>query len=54
MMLPVNWTGRPGEFWALSPNVTEGGLFDGWGRRVTRFPADGTSGFVHRRAGSDR
>jgi rhamnogalacturonan endolyase len=41
MMLPVNWTGRPGEFWALSPHPVEGGLFDGWGRRVLRFPADG-------------
>ena len=41
MMLPVNWTGRPGEYWALSANVVEGGLFDGWGRRVVRFPADG-------------
>ena len=25
----------------MSPNVTEGGLFDGWGRRVVQFPADG-------------
>ncbi len=41
MCLPVNWTGKPGEFWVLSANVDEGGLFDGWGRRVVRFPADG-------------
>jgi hypothetical protein len=41
MMLPVNWTGRPGEYWVLSPSVVEGGLFDGWGRRAVRFPADG-------------
>jgi rhamnogalacturonan endolyase len=41
MMLPVNWTGSPPEYWVLSPNVGEGGLFDGWGRRVVRFPADG-------------
>jgi rhamnogalacturonan endolyase len=41
MMLPVNWTGRPGEFWALSPNAAEGGLYDGWGRRAVRFPVDG-------------
>lgn len=41
MMLPVNWTGRPPEYWVLSPNVGEGGLFDGWGRRAVRFPADG-------------
>lgn len=41
MCLPINWTGEPGEFWILSANVEEGGLFDGWGRRVVRFPADG-------------
>jgi hypothetical protein len=41
MMLPINWTGRPPEYWVLSPNVEEGGMFDGWGRRVFRFPADG-------------
>ena len=41
MCLPINWTGEPGEFWVLSANVDEGGMFDGWGRRVVRFPADG-------------
>ncbi len=41
MCLPVNWTGRPPEYFVLSPNVEDGGLFDGWGRRVVRFPADG-------------
>jgi rhamnogalacturonan endolyase len=41
MMLPINWTGQPGEYFVLSPNVEDGGLFDGWGRRVLRFPADG-------------
>lgn len=41
MMLPANWTGRPGEYWVLSASSSEGGLFDGWGRRVVRFPADG-------------
>jgi len=41
MMLPVNWTGQPPEFWILSPNVEDGGMLDGWGRRVFRFPADG-------------
>jgi rhamnogalacturonan endolyase len=41
MCLPINWTGSPGEFWVLSPNVDDGGMFDGWGRRVVRFPADG-------------
>src|SRR5262249_53671793 len=32
MMSPVNWTGNAGEYWALSADVEEGGLFDGWGR----------------------
>jgi rhamnogalacturonan endolyase len=41
MMLPLNWTGKAQEFWVLSPNPVEGGAFDGWGRRVLRFPADG-------------
>ena len=41
MCLPVNWTGRPEEYFVLSPNVEEGGLFDGWGRCVVKFPADG-------------
>ena len=41
MMLPINWTGQPPEYWVLSPNVEEGGFFDGWGRRVFTFPADG-------------
>lgn len=41
MMLPVNWTGRSEEFFLLSTNVEEGGLFDGYGRRAVRFPADG-------------
>ena len=41
MCLPVNWTGRPGEYFVLSANVEEGGMFDGWGRKVVQFPADG-------------
>ena len=41
MCLPINWTGRPEEYFVLSPNVEEGGLFDGWGRCVVKFPADG-------------
>ena len=41
MLCPVNWTGRPGEYWMLSAEPVSGGLFDGWGRRVVRFPADG-------------
>lgn len=41
MMLPVNWSGQPPEYWILSPNVEQGGMFDGWGRKVFEFPADG-------------
>lgn len=41
MCLPINWTGKSEEFFVLSPNVVEGGMFDGWGRRVVNFPADG-------------
>ncbi len=41
MCLPVNWTGEPGEYFVHSPNVTEGGMFDGWGRPVVMFPEDG-------------
>jgi rhamnogalacturonan endolyase len=39
--LPVNWTGRDEEYWCLSPSTEHGGLFDGLGRRVLKFPADG-------------
>jgi len=41
MMLPINWTGRSEEYYVLSPNVEEGGLYDGWGRKVVKFPGDG-------------
>jgi hypothetical protein len=41
MMSPVNWRGDGAELWALSASTTEGGLFDGHGRRAVRFPADG-------------
>lgn len=40
MMMPLNWTGRTEEYFVVSPNVDEG-VYDGWGRRVLRFPADG-------------
>lgn len=40
-VLPVNWRGDGTEFIFLSPNVREGGLVDGWGRRVVMFPDDG-------------
>lgn len=41
MCLPINWSGKPGEYFVLSADVREGGLYDGWGRRVVKFPADG-------------
>jgi len=41
MCLPINWTGKSEEFFVHSPNVDEGGMFDGWGRKVVVFPDDG-------------
>lgn len=41
MCLPINWTGKPPEYWILSPNVEHGGMYDGWGRKVFEFPNDG-------------
>ncbi|NQV33891.1 MAG: VCBS repeat-containing protein, partial [Phycisphaeraceae bacterium] len=41
MMLPVNWAGNGESLILLSADVVEGGMLDGWGRRVVRFPADG-------------
>jgi hypothetical protein len=38
---PVNWTGDGTEYIFLTPNHKEGGLVDGWGRRVVMFPDDG-------------
>ncbi|MDY0099833.1 MAG: hypothetical protein RBR81_11580 [Bacteroidales bacterium] len=38
---PVNWKGDGTELIFLSPNISEGGLIDGWGRRVVMFPDDG-------------
>jgi rhamnogalacturonan endolyase len=38
---PVNWRGDGTEFIFLSPNTIEGGLVDGWGKRVVMFPNDG-------------
>jgi len=40
-VLPVNWRGDGTEFIFLTPNHAEGGLVDGWGRRVVKFPDDG-------------
>ncbi len=41
MCLPVNWSGSGEEYIVLSPNVEQGGLFDGHGRRAVRFQDDG-------------
>jgi rhamnogalacturonan endolyase len=41
MCLPINWTGRSEEFFVLNANVSEGGMFDGRGRKVVEFPDDG-------------
>lgn len=41
MCLPINWTGRSEEYFVLNANAVEGGLYDGWGRRVVLFPDDG-------------
>jgi rhamnogalacturonan endolyase len=41
MCLPINWTGQSEEFYVHNPNVNEGGMYDGWGRKVVVFPDDG-------------
>jgi rhamnogalacturonan endolyase len=41
MCLPVNWTGLSEEFFIHNANVDEGGMFDGWGRKVVEFSDDG-------------
>jgi rhamnogalacturonan endolyase len=40
-IMPVNWRGDGQEFILLSTNSREGGMVDGWGRRVVMFPDDG-------------
>lgn len=41
MCLPLNWTGRPEEYFVLNANPEEGGAWDGYGRKVLEFPDDG-------------
>jgi hypothetical protein len=41
MCLPLNWTGKAEEYYVHNPNINEGGVFDGWGRKVLSFPDDG-------------
>ena len=40
-VLPVNWSGDGTELILLSTSPKEGGMLDGWGRRVVMFPEDG-------------
>ncbi len=40
-LCPVNWTGQAPELLLLSAHPAEGGLVDGYGRRVVMFPDDG-------------
>lgn len=41
MCLPLNWNGNSEELFILNANAEEGGAWDGYGRRVLRFPDDG-------------
>jgi hypothetical protein len=41
MLLPLNWSGKSEELFVHNANVDEGGIFDGWGRKVLEFPDDG-------------
>ena len=54
MMLPVNWNGQPGEFWALSPNVGRGWPVRRLGPEGGAVPGRWSSGHVHGRARLDR
>jgi len=41
MCLPVNWTGNSEELFVLNANVDEGGIYDGYGRKILDFLPDG-------------
>jgi len=41
MCLPLNWKGDGEEYFVHNASVKEGGVFDGWGRKVLQFPDDG-------------
>ncbi|VAW25149.1 Alkaline phosphatase [hydrothermal vent metagenome] len=41
MCLPLNWTGTGEEYFVHNPSIKEGGVFDGWARKVLVFPDDG-------------
>lgn len=56
-VMPVNWTGDGTEYILLSTSPKEGGMLDGWGRRVVMFPDDGhpdLAYFVHDLTGDPR
>jgi hypothetical protein len=40
MCLPLNWKGDGEEYFVHNPNIHEGGIFDGWGRKTMEFPDD--------------
>ena len=54
MMLPINWTGQPPEYWILSPNVEDGGHVRRLGAQGVRVSRRRASRHVRRRAGPDR
>ncbi|HML45669.1 MAG TPA: hypothetical protein PKE04_02825 [Clostridia bacterium] len=41
ILTPVNWTGDGQDLILLSGNCERGGMIDGWGHQVVRFPDDG-------------
>ena len=41
MCLPLNWTGGGEEYFVHNPNIHEGGVYDGWGKKILVFPVDG-------------
>lgn len=41
LCLPVNWSGKTGEYFLTNANPKHGGMYDGWGRKVVVFPDDG-------------
>lgn len=56
-LLPVNWTGDGREYIFLNGDSRQGGLIDGWGRRVVMFPDDGhpvLCGYVINLTGDER
>ena len=40
-IVPVNWKGDGSELILIGPDSIDGGLFDGFGHKAVKFPADG-------------